>query len=268
MAAKITDTMGQDTGSELSGTLVPGEDAVLRYYEALLEEVERTIAEHNEAAADALRCGDYDLVRQLMDRSEKAKSHHRRIFDSQREWTELFSMWGLNASAQSLPGPRVTLRLPDGLRTPIRAYRLPILASLFEHGGIAVNDTILDDVYTRAQNFLKEDDKQPLLSDPAQPRWRNSSIWCLDELAAEGLIAPGSARGSWEITDDGTIELARLQEQHGEDDYTPGDDEATNWLQGAESDDEANEAESDDEANEAESSVAVDAEEDQPPEWQ
>ena len=132
MVSNTTDTLGQDIESELLDTLLPGEDGVQRYYEALLEEVERTISAHNEAAAEALRSGDYDIVRQLMDWSEKAKSHHRSISASQHDWAELFSMWGLNASAQRLPGPRVTVRLPDGLRTPIRAYRFPILSCLFE----------------------------------------------------------------------------------------------------------------------------------------
>ena len=259
MVSKITDTMGQDIGSELLDNLVPGEDGVLRYYEALLEEVERTIAAHNEAAADALRCGDYDIVRQLMDWSEKAKSHHRRINDVQHEWAELFSMWNLEASIQRLPGPRVTLRLPDGLRTPIRAFRLPILASLDERGGIAFNETILDDIYERSQQSLKEDDKQPLLSDPAQPRWRNSSMWCLDELTVDGLIAPGAARGSWEITDEGRNELARLHQHRGANDHIPGDDEPPNWLLGSDSDDAS---------KETESSLSVGAADDEPPEWQ
>ncbi len=275
MVSKITETMGQDIGSELLDTLMPGEDGVLRYYEVLLEEVERTIAEHNEAAADALRCGDYDIVRQLMEWSEKAKSHRRRINDLQHEWAELFSMWKLEASIQSLPGPRVTLRLPDGLRTPIRAFRFPILASLDERGGIAINETILDDIYAGSQQFLKEDDKQPLLSDPAQPRWRNSSIWCLDEMAAEGLIAPGSARGTWEITDEGRTELARLHEHRSANGHAPSDEDPSNWLLGSDSDDVVREAESsfpleaeDDEVKEAESSSSLDAEDDEPPEWQ
>ena len=49
MVSNTTDTLGPESGSEILDTLLPGEDGVLRYYEALLEEVERTIAAHNEA---------------------------------------------------------------------------------------------------------------------------------------------------------------------------------------------------------------------------
>lgn len=259
MVSNITDTTGQDIESDLFDTLLPGEDSVLRYYESLLEEVERTIAEHNEAAADALRCSDYEIVRQLMDWSEKAKSHHRHVSNLQQEWAVLFSMWNLEASIQRLPGPRVTQRHPEGVRTPIRAFRYPILASLDERGGIAVNETILEDVYARSQHIIKEDDMQPLLSDPTQPRWHNTSIWCIDEMAAEGLIAPGPARGSWEIKDEGRAELARLGQQRDANGNFPTDNEPPNWMLGSDSDYAA---------KTAQPSASLDAEDDNPPEWQ
>ena len=231
MVNTITSKVRRDIQPEAMDGIASGEDSIQLYYEVLLEEVERSVEEYNEASVDALRCSDYDSVRQLMDWSEKVKAHHRQVHLLQAEWSELVSRWGMEASLQSLPGPRVTQRLPDGLRTPGRIYRLPILASLAERGGFAHNETILADVHEYLESSLNEYDLQPLLSNPDQPRWRNTCVWCLDQLATENLIVAGSPRGSWEITDEGRAELARLQSHASENVLDLDEEETTNFLE-------------------------------------
>ena len=237
MVNTITSTVRQDIQPEAMNGKTSGEDGIHLYYEVLLEEVEKSVEEYNEAAVDALRCSDYDSVRQLMDWSEKVKAHHTQIQCLQAKWIELVSTWEIEASQQSLPGPRVTLRFPDGLRTSGRIYRLPILASLAERGGLVHNKTIHADVHAYLESSLNEYDLQPLLSNPDQPRWRNTCVWCLDQLATENLIVAGSPRGSWEITGEGRAELARLQSHASENVLDLDQGEATEGEFGSDSDD-------------------------------
>ena len=237
MVNTINTTVRQDIPPEAMDSITSGEDGIQLYYEVLLEEVEKTVEEYNEAAVDSLRCSDYDSVRQLMDWSEKVKAHHRQVQWLQAEWIELVSRWDVDAYQQSLPGPRVTQRFPDGLRTPGRIYRLPILASLAERGGFARKETIHADVHEYLESSLNEYDLQPLLSNPDQPRWRNTCVWCLDQLATENLIVAGSRRGSWEITGEGRAELARLQSHASENLLDLEEEETTDSEFGSDPDD-------------------------------
>ncbi len=50
---------------------------------------------------------------------------------------------------------------------------------------------------------LNDYDKQPLLSAPSFPRWRNTVQWARNALVKDGLMANDSPKGIWAITDQG-----------------------------------------------------------------
>ena len=62
-------------------------------------------------------------------------------------------------------------------------------------------------------------------------------------MALEGLIVAGSSRGSWEITDEGKAEFARLQQKVGGNGDNGDDDEPSDWEFGSDPEDESDDPE-------------------------
>ena len=147
----------------------------------------------------------------------------------QEEWLQLISTWDYEDSAGELNAPSENKRLPDGLRTPGTAFRLPILQSLTARGGAATNARILTDIYNKLENVLNDHDHEPLLSNPDQPRWRNTGLWCIDNMVSEGLIMAGSARGMWEITELGEETLSQQKAAGNLNGHKSRGEESTEW---------------------------------------
>ena len=196
---------------EVSNT-TSGEDGISLYYEALLEEVERAVEVYNEEAVESLRSNDYESVKQIMEWSQEVRVYHRRVKELQSEWAQLVSKWDVDASVHELPLAKIAKKFPEALRTPGHAFRIPILETLVGTSGVVTHSRVLSEVFRRMESTLNDHDYQPLLSNPDQPRWRNTAIWCLDQLAVEGLISSASARGTWEITEQGMSVLAEQRQ--------------------------------------------------------
>ena len=192
-----------------------GEDGIVLYYEALLEEVERGVEVYNEEAVECIRSNDYESVKQIMEWTQAVRVYHRRVKELQSEWAQLVSKWEVDAAVHELPGPRSARKVPEGWRTPGRAFRIPILESLVGTSGAVTNSGVLSEVFRRMESTLNDHDHQLLLSNPELPRWRNTAIWCIDQLAVEGLICSGPARGTWEITDQGISVLGEQRQDVG-----------------------------------------------------
>jgi len=99
-------------------------------FEILLEELEVVINLLNEGGGEAFKKGDYDKVKESIEKATQITEFREKIKSLQKEWTTLYS--GIMAH------PRKRKRHPKlskGLRTPEDAFRRPILESLIELGG-------------------------------------------------------------------------------------------------------------------------------------
>ncbi len=188
--------------------MLPNEVGVA--FDILLEELEMVIAAFNKEGADAFSRGNYEAVRDMSEQAGQLTGMRSKVKELQQEWDRLFA--GKAASAlHRQPVTKRTLRerLGRGLRTPEEAFRAPILRTLIQLGGSAQVSQVLDVLAISMKETLNAYDQQPLPSDPASPRWRNTAQWCRNSLAREGLLAADSPRGVWAITPSGRAEVGR-----------------------------------------------------------
>lgn len=174
-------------------------------FEILLEELEVVINLLNEAGGEAFKKGDYDKVKESIEKASQLTEFREKVRSLQKEWATLYS--GRVAHPKKRKR-KIHTKLSKGLRTPEDSFRRPILESLIELGGSAPMKEVLELVEDKMKGILNEYDYQPLPSDPKSIRWRNTAQWCRNTLVREGLLKSNSPHGSWEISDKGRDEIA------------------------------------------------------------
>jgi hypothetical protein len=86
--------------------------------------------------------------------------------------------------------------------TPQKEYRIPILEALLEKEGKATQDEVFGIIYQRMREDFNHLDLETL-SDGYTRRWQKNAAWQRYSMVKIGLLKSGSARGIWEITDEG-----------------------------------------------------------------
>lgn len=81
-----------------------------------------------------------------------------------------------------------------------KAYRLPILEVLLDLGGSAKPKDVLEEVYQKVKNKLREDDNE-FTSSGREERWRNTARWERQNMINDGLLK--KKKGIWEISEKG-----------------------------------------------------------------
>lgn len=175
-------------------------------FEILLEEIEAEIELTNEAGARAFESGDYDRASHTLEKARKLSKYRDKVVELRREWSVLVPE--ADDDAAERVQRRNLGRLPRGMRTPEDAFFLPILRALERSDGSATSSDVLDEVGKAMAGTLREVDYEPLLSDPAMPRWRNTAQWARNALVQEGYLKDDSPRGVWELSEKGREFLA------------------------------------------------------------
>lgn len=182
--------------------------AVLAAFELLLEEMEAEIERATQEGAQAFARRDYMRVDEMKTRAERLTGVRHRVAEAREEWRKLVPP---DADEPASP-PEATAtvaerrnlgRLQRGVRTPVEAYRLPILCTLVEMGGSARMSDVLIRVERMMRGTLRQVDYEPLASNPEAPRWRNAGAWVRNTMVKEGLLKQNSPWGVWEIADAG-----------------------------------------------------------------
>ena len=183
----------------------PDQADVLAACEILLEELQDAIDSGWAAVANAASVQDSHGVTRAM---ERAKSLTALKGDAEALRRRLRDLLGAPAEGASAAGTYASQKLQKGLKTPQPAYRVPILQALVDLGGSADKNAALERVYATLRGRLNEYDTSPVPSDPKRPRWKVTAEFCRNNLREEGLVAAGSPKGLWEITDAGRRWLA------------------------------------------------------------
>lgn len=102
-------------------------------------------------------------------------------------------------------------RLRKGIRTQESTHYAPVLETFVELGGGSKLAEVLDRVGQKMDWIFEDVDRQPLASDPSNPRWRNAAQWARHGMVQEGLLKADSPRGVWEISDLGRAYLRESQ---------------------------------------------------------
>ena len=113
-------------------------------------------------------------------------------------------------TAVSMDGPDAkTTRIQKGQAVPRDAYVFPILESLYERGGRASGKDVLEAVELKTKHLFSGVDYEVVNRNV--PRWRKGTQWTRQSLIDKGLLKGDSARGIWELTEDG---IAEVEVQH------------------------------------------------------
>ncbi|MBP6965481.1 MAG: winged helix-turn-helix domain-containing protein [Armatimonadetes bacterium] len=181
--------------------------AVGTAFEMLLEAIEGVVDDVNETGSNAFKQGRHDAARKVLEQADVLMGFRRKITTLRDEWASIYSEQ--EDEVKEAVGRRNLGRIPRGVKTPEKAYYVPILRTLVEMGGSAKTADVCDAVYRKMKRILKPIDMEPLNSEPHDPRWRNTAQWARNELREQGLIAGDSPFGVWEITDAGREFLER-----------------------------------------------------------
>ncbi len=116
-------------------------------------------------------------------------------------------------------------------RTPVEAFRQPILEVLAELGGRGRVSTILQRIESKVELNRYDKQRLPLHRPPA--RWQRTVRLCRSLLVKEGVLKPDSPRGIWEISEKGREALQSLARIEGGDTPAPPAVETAGVEEGA-----------------------------------
>jgi hypothetical protein len=128
-----------------------------------------------------------DVISRALDALEAAKPKSTAVLRTPRS--------GQREGEQAEPRPQ------RGTKLPQKAFRVPLLESLYELGGQAQTSQVRKIVERRMAPQLNKADYDLVSS--GDPRWWNATCWERNDLVKEGLFRRDSERGVWELSEKG-----------------------------------------------------------------
>ncbi|RPI58749.1 MAG: hypothetical protein EHM56_00960 [Chloroflexi bacterium] len=185
----------------------------------------------NEQAFETLLAGLAAALNESLERHSAAASKgdlkaleaetelQRQLVEARKKLQALQKAWPLPigkrpaAGKPAAPRPKAkraprAQKLKRGQKPPQDAYVLPILQALDEMGGRGAVPDVLDRVGQIMADDFNEHDRSTVKS--GDIRWRTTAHWARHEMKEQGLLAAGSRRGIWEITEEGRVYLRDL----------------------------------------------------------
>ncbi|MGQ9801691.1 MAG: winged helix-turn-helix domain-containing protein [Candidatus Saccharicenans sp.] len=178
-------------------------------FEILLEEIEAVANMLNEEGAQAFHKGDYSKAKSAIEEATRLSEFREKVEGLKKEWLKFFATGRRGRKEKGRRKSRA--RLSRGMRTPVDAFRRPVLETLAEVGGSSPIGEVMNRVGLKMKDVLNKYDRETMSSDPRTVRWRNTVKWCRDTLVREGLMKSDSPYGIWEISKQGQIWLANQE---------------------------------------------------------
>jgi restriction system protein len=162
-----------------------------------------------EEGTQAFQQGQFAKAQAAALRAGTIKNHLDNLTSLQENWEDI-----LSRTPQRKPRRRKTKRthLSPGVKTPDKAFRIPILRALDELGGSGSVSEVLKIVEHMMGDQFNEFDTA-LLKDGRSLRWRNTAQWERQNMKKEGLLSADSPRGIWEITKAGKAYLQEYKDK-------------------------------------------------------
>jgi len=181
---------------------------VIPAFDMLLEELYAIIPELNKQGAQLMEEKKYTEARKLISKAESVIAFQAKVEALRSEWVNLAVPPTQKSDNKKKPVQReMTKMLKQGLRTPNKAFLLPILQALVQLGGSGQVGEVLDLVEEMMKDILNKYDYDSIPSNPKVVRWQNNAQWARLKLVQEGYLASDSPRGVWEITEKGQQRL-------------------------------------------------------------
>jgi hypothetical protein len=186
-------------------------NTVLPALETLLEELDAIIAELNQEGEQLKEKEQTFLAQQILSKAEIILAFKEKLSALHEEWSHIdLPLTPTKLKQQTIANQASNHPIQRGLRTPNKAFHLPILRALVQLGGSGPIQTVLDRVHEMMKDQLNDFDYQSLPSNPHTIRWENNAQWARFQLVNEGYLAADSPRGVWEITAAGRKRVSDL----------------------------------------------------------
>jgi restriction system protein len=180
----------------------------------LLEELDEIVLRLNEEGASLFKAGKYGPARTLLSKVESVTGFRGKVLCLKEDWKALnVPVTHKPARPQDRGARAASPPLKPGLKTGYDEFRYPILAALARLGGSGQVHAVLHIVEEIMGEQLNKYDYQPLPSNPNSVRWKNTASWERHNMVQDGLLAPDSARGVWEITAAGREALEKAKNE-------------------------------------------------------
>ena len=182
---------------------------VIPAFDMLLEELERIIPDLNQQGKNLLDKKQYSQAHELINKAEAVVTFQSKVKTLREEWVRMQVPPRRKIITIKDP-PGHSYRAKKGERTPQSEFQLPILQVLKELGGRANIRKVYAELEKKLGDQFTEKDLEPTSSNENDICWKNNARWARQILVNEGLMAPDSPRGIWEITPAGREALKAL----------------------------------------------------------
>lgn len=194
-------------------------------FEALLKVVDTELESAHKAVDEAFEASEYVKAKEFWKRAAFLSDFRDRLVCMLKEWESLTVVKPPEKKAEVKrealpkvqPAPKVKVATPKAqrrrgrarttLRTPDKAYFIPILKVLDEMGGSATTKELRPRLEKMMKPILNEADYAPSSSNPQHPIWWDRARWARLELVRSGLVKKDSPQGVWEISRKGRTYL-------------------------------------------------------------
>jgi restriction system protein len=171
----------------------------------LAMQVREEILRIRNEGADAMKHGDYDTAKSVIDFAGKLELFAGDVDGLVEQWNKIAKQHDVEPeTVKAIVGKTFFQRVVKGSITTNKDFYIPLLIALEELGGGGKTQDVIDQVGKVMQGKLKPNDYELLKSEPHTIRWRNKVMWARNSLVNElGYMRSDSPFGVWTISDKG-----------------------------------------------------------------
>lgn len=173
--------------------------------ELLSSEVRDEIMRIRNDGAEAMKQGDYDTAKSVIDFAGKLELFAGDVDKLVEQWNSIATQHDVEPeTVKAIVGKTFFQRARKGSITTHKEFFIPLLQALVKLGGTGKTKDVVDQVGKLMEGKLKPKDFELLKSGPETVRWRNKVMWARNSLVNEfGYMRSDAPFGVWAISDKG-----------------------------------------------------------------
>ncbi len=171
----------------------------------LATQVREEIMRIRDEGADAMKQGDYDTAKSVIEFAGKLESFAGDVDKLVGQWNSIAKQHDVEPeTVKAIVGKTFFQRARKGTITSDKEFQIPLLHALVKLGGSGKTQQVIDQVGKLMEGKLKPKDFDLLKSEPHMVRWRNKVMWARNTLVNElGYMKSDAPFGVWAISDKG-----------------------------------------------------------------
>lgn len=171
----------------------------------LSEEVKAEISRIRNEGADAMKAGDYETAKSVIDFAGGLETFAGNVGKLIEQWNDIAKQHDAEPEAvKEIVGKSFFGKARKGTITTHKEFYVPLLQALMNLGGGGKTQIVIDEVGNLMKGKLKPKDFEYLNTGSQTIRWRNKVAWSRSDLVNDlGYMKSDSRQGYWEISEKG-----------------------------------------------------------------